>query len=550
MGQKYTADELNKLGQHELVALVLSLQDQAGRLNENIEKLVELIRTADQYRFGRRTERLDQIAGQINLFDEAEAYAEEAGDEPDEEEVIIKTVRRKKKKGQREEDVRDLPREPHDHLLTDEQLDGYFGKGCWRRMKQDKYIRVRCQPAAYTVEDHTVDVAVGTKGDHQDEFLRGDRPKDLLRNSIATPSLMAAIMNSKFVNAIPFNRLENEFECNGLRISRQTMANWTVLVSGKYLMAMVERLKEEQMKETVLQCDETPVQVIHDNDPNDPDDKKGAAGHKNYMWVHRSGEFNTDRPSVIFEYLRGRAHTGPLEYYRDFHGILETDGLQQYHMIDDLLEDLTNANCWSHARRDYADAIKAIGKSNQEAVRTSLAYQALARIKTIYKIENTLKGLTPEERLRERQKSIKPLVDEYFAWVKERLADTEVLPKGKTANGLNYSVNQEKYLRVFLTDGNVPIDNSACERSLRPFCVGKKSWMFINSVKGARASAAAYTVCETARANGLNVYRYLEYILTELPKLADDDGNIDTSKLDHLLPWSDELPAQCHKPRR
>ena len=177
MAQNYTAEELNKLGQKELVGIVLSLQEQVGKLNDNLERLIEQIRIANSNLYGRKTERLDQLAGQYSLFDEAEAYAEEEAEEPGEEEVII-TVRKKKKSGQREEDVKDLPREPHDHLLTNEQLDNFFGKGCWRRMKQDKYIRVRCQPAVYTVEDHTVDVAVGIKGDHQDEFLRGDRPKD------------------------------------------------------------------------------------------------------------------------------------------------------------------------------------------------------------------------------------------------------------------------------------------------------------------------------------------------------------------------------------
>jgi hypothetical protein len=268
------------------------------------------------------------------------------------------------------------------------------------------------------------------------------------------------------------------------------------------------------------------------------------------MWVHRSGEFNRDTPTVLFEYLRGRGHRGPLEYYRDFHGTLVTDSLQQYHKIADIIPDLTNANCWAHARRDYADAIKAAGKGNEKAIKSSVAYQALARIKTIYKLEGTLSEMSPEERLRERQKTIKPLVNEYFTWVKERLADTSVLPKSKTAEGLNFSVNQEEYLRVFLNNGNVPIDNSASERAIRPFCIGKKNWLFINSVNGAKASATAYSVCETAKANNLNPYRYLEYVLTELPKLADKDGNIDTDKLDYLLPWSDDLPAQCHKPRR
>lgn len=124
---------------------------------------------------------------------------------------------------------------------------------------------------------------------------------------------------------------------------------------------------------------------------------------------------------------------------------------------------MTNANCWAHAWRDYADALKAIGKNNRDAIKQSIAYQALARIGTIYKLEGTLKNLAPAQRLRERKTAIKPLVEEYFAWVKERLSDTSCLLKGATAKGLKYSVNQKKYLKIFLNDGEVPIDNSARE---------------------------------------------------------------------------------------
>ncbi len=125
-----------------------------------------------------------------------------------------------------------------------------------------------------------------------------------------------------------------------------------------------------------------------------------------------------------------------------------------------------------------------------------------------------------------------------------------LLPKGKTADGVNYCLNHEAKLRVFLKNGNVPMDNSASERAIRPFTIGRKNWVLINSVKGAKASAVIYSLVETAKLNNLNVYRYLEHLLTELPELADEKGNIDTAKLDPLLPWSDQLPAQCHKPRR
>ena len=194
--------------------------------------------------------------------------------------------------------------------------------------------------------------------------------------------------------------------------------------------------------------------------------------------------------------------------------------------------------------------MKAADKKDPNVIRRSVAYQALSRISQIYKLEEALKDLTPEERLQQRQDNIKPLVEEYFAWVKEQLRNNAVLPKSKAAEGLHFSVNQEQYLKVFLSDGEVPIDNSASERSIRTFCLGKKNWMFHNSVNGAEASAIIYSISETAKLNELRPYYYFDYLLTELPKLCDENGNIDPGKLDHLLPWSKELPDVCRKPRR
>ena len=141
------------------------------------------------------------------------------------------------------------------------------------------------------------------------------------------------------------------------------------------------------------------------------------------------------------------------------------------------------------------------------------------------------------------------MVDDYFEWAKQCIADG-LLTKGKTLDGLNYCINQEKYLKVFLEDGEVPIDNSAAERSIRPFTIGRKNWEFMNTIRGAKASAVIYSVVETARLNNLSTYYYVDHLLTELPKLRDENGNIDTASLDHLLPWSETLPDNCRKPRR
>ncbi len=540
MAKRYTPDELNDLSRQELILLVTSMQDQMEKLNANMERLIEQISIANQQRFGRHSERLDVIDGQLDLFNEAEALSEEAGNalEPSIDEVLPQQPKRKKKAGTRDADLSGLPEEAIIHSVPEERLIEHFGEGCYRKLPDESYKRLRYTPASWTVELHTVEVYVGTDGLRQDEFLRGDRPEDLLRNSIVTPSLEAAILNGKYVNSIPLYRMEQEFQRNGVYISRQNMANWTILCAERYLKPVYDRLKEELFRYHVTQADETPVKVINDG---------RSAGSTSYMWVHRSGEYYKDRPVVLYEYQKTRHHRHPEEFYRDFKGILVTDGLAQYHLLEDHLEGLTNANCWAHARRDFSDAVKAI--KDPELARRSTAYQALLRIGAIYKLDESLKGLTAQQRLRERQKNVKPLVEEYFAWVKDVLGSQ--LPKGATAAGLHYSINQERYLRVFLNDGEIPIDNSASERSIRTFCVGKKNWVFMDSVKGAKASAIIYSISETAKLNSLSTYHYFNHLLTELPKLTNKDGNmIHAEALGSLLPWAEELPDICRKPRR
>ena len=242
--------------------------------------------------------------------------------------------------------MKDLPRETHEYKLTDEELDAFYGRNCWRRMPPDTCTTVRCIPAVYTAEDSVIAVAVGTDGDHQDEFLRADHPKRLLKRSVATPSLVAAIINGKYTNALPLYRIEQELQTGGLNISRQTMANWLMILSQKYLEAVWKRLKEEKLRGDVIQADETTCQVINDNDPSDPEDKKSSAGHKNYMWVYRTGQFNTEHPIVLFDYQRGRHHKYPEEFLRGYEGYLETDALNQYYMLEKTIPGLINVNCW------------------------------------------------------------------------------------------------------------------------------------------------------------------------------------------------------------
>lgn len=540
MSQKHTLEELNNCSREELITMILMMQGQLDTLNENIEKLIEQVRLANSYRFGKHSEKLDVLEGQMSFFDEADAMYDGAVPEPKEDEVF--PSKRSKVKGQRNLDLKDFPVEiVPTHGVSVEELDSFCGKGNWRKLPDETYKRLRHEPESWTVELHTVEVYVGTDGDHQDEFMRGKRPKDLLRNSIVTPSLLASILNVKYVNSSALNRVAQEFERNGVNISKQTMSNWIIKCADNYFAPFIECMKSELLKLPVTQSDETPTQVIQESDhPNS----------KCYMWVHRSGELFPDKPIVIYEYQKGRDHHIPLEFYKDYNGVLVTDGLQQYHLVDKKLPNVVNANCWAHARRDYADAIKVMGKSNPETLKNSIAHQALERIGKFYSEDEKLKGLSSRERLQKRQEIVKPLVEDYFAWVKSILADKKVLPKGKTADGLHYSINQEKYLKVFLDNGDVPIDNSASERAIRTFCLGKKNWLFHNTANGAEASALIYSISETAKLNNLRPYYYFKYILTEIPNHCDEKGNIDPAKLEYLMPWSASLPEECRKPRR
>lgn len=195
--------------------------------------------------------------------------------------------------------------------------------------------------------------------------------------------------------------------------------------------------------------------------------------------------------------------------------------------------------CWSHSRRRFDEAVKALPKQKQK---DSRAYLALTMIQAIYREEKLLKDLSAEERKTRRQLSVKPLVEAYFTWVRENLP--KVPQKSKTWEGFNYSLNQENYLKVFLDNGEVPMDNNAAEQSIRGFCIGKKNWVMIDTIAGAGSSAIVYSIAETAKANNLKPYDYFEYLLTEVPKHLDDT---DRSFLNDLLPWSPNLPANCRK---
>lgn len=541
-GTRYSKDNLNQMSSEQKDLVILNMQDQIDAIRKDYTVLLEQFRVFEQERFGRHTEKMDQIEGQMSLFDETENLADLSVPEPDPEEILPPKEPRKKQKGRRKSDLAGLQHETIPaHDVPVEKLDAYYGRGCWRFFGDETYMRLRYVPSQKIVEDHTVKVYVGTNGLHQDEFLRGDRPADPIRNSIATPSMIGAICNGKYVLGLPYERIAAQFQTDGISISKQTMANWVIICCRDYFQPFYNRLKTELLRYHVNQSDETPVQVLHTGD---------KSRTVSYMWVHRSGEYYKDRPIVLYEYQRTRSSAHPIEFYKNFKGILVTDSLEQYHRVERVLPDIRSANCWAHARRHYSNAIKAMSKKDADAIKQTAAYQALLMIGAIYHADGALKDLSSEERHQKRQTNVKPLVDAYFAWVKQTAASATVLPRSETGKGLNFSINQEKYLRVFLDDGDVPIDDSASERVIKSFTVGRKAWLFFNTEKGANAGACIYSIAETARLNHLNTYWYFTYLISELSELKKKYGAVDETMVDRLLPWSKELPEYCHSKRR
>ena len=548
--KQLSSSELNSMSKEDLAFMVLQMQQlhqqlqqqqkqmelqqkemelQQKQMEQQIHTLNEKIAIMNARHFGRSTEKLETLPGQMNIFNETEVAAAEAIAEPAIEQVV---VRRKKKKGQRKEDLSRLPKRIENHELTKEQLKAIFGENGWKRLPDEVYSRVEYQPAVKEVVEHHVAVYAAKKND-VDTIVRADRPVDLLRNSIATPSLVAAIMNAKYTNAIPLYRIAQDFEQSDMILGRATMANWVIRCSERYLSLVYDRLQKHLCAQKIIQADETTCQVTKDGRPSDA---------KSYMFVYRTSEHCKERPVILYQYGKTRSKSNIQKFLRGFSGTLVSDAFSGYKSLDKNDENIHSAFCWAHARRDYADALKALKGEDKNYAHETVAHKALVQIAAIYKAEEALKDLTAEERYSRRQREVKPLVEAYFAWVHEQ--DPATILSQKTRDGLNYSMNQEKYLKVFLEDGNIPIDNSATERAIRPFTIGRANWHIIDTIHGAEASAVIYSLVETAKANNLKIYEYLKHLLTEIPKHIDDTS---MDFLEDLLPWSEKLPEECHK---
>jgi transposase len=539
-------EQINNLDREALVIIVSSLQSQLDSVqsqldtanamlsdnNRQIELLTEQIRLLNQRHFGRKSEsNLNEIDGQLSLFDsfnEAEALSKSGAPEPEITEVIISSYKRSKRKGKREADLDGLPARIFEHELSAEELAEKFPEG-YKELPVDIYKRLHVIPETFIVDEHHVHVYASKK--NSGVIIKAQRPKDLFRNSIATPALVASIINGKYVNALPLERQSKTFRINGINLSSNTMANWVIKSSDAYLSLIYDRLHELIYDNKVIHADETPAKVMR------IEGKKIDNGKKTYMWVYRNRPAPKSPPIVLFDWQPSRRADHPREFLKDFSGTVVTDGYQVYHKLAKERQDLNVAGCWIHARRPYAEFIKSIGK---QAAKDSLAQEAYDMITEIMHLDNEYDDLSPTDRKKQRQKHLKERVDVYFEWVKRKYS--EVTHNSTIGKALAYSIHQEEYLRKFLSDGNIPMDNNYAEQAIRPFTLGRKNFVIIESDNGAKASAVLYSLAETAKANELNTYKYFELLLSELPKHMDDKN---LRFIDDLMPWSPRVQREC-----
>ncbi len=300
-------------------------------------------------------------------------------------------------------------------------------------------------------------------------------------------------------------------------ITRATMANWVIKLAHQ-LQPLINLMRDHQLSGDIIQMDETVLKVLKE---------PGLSVHSDkYMWVSRGGP--PSELSVLFEYDPSRKKEVPLRLLGDFSGYLQTDGYAGYNAVC-AQNNATSVGCWDHARRKFKDAQKAQPAKKKDHKPTK-ADVALAHINKLYWFEREIKEYSVNDKFKERQKTSLPLLEKLRKWIDNNLG--KVPSDSLTGKALTYVDNQWSKLIVYCEDGRLNISNVLAENAIRPFCVGRKAWLFSDTSKGAQASSVHYSFIETAKANKLEPYSYLVAILTRLP-YADT-----VEKLEELLPWN------------
>jgi len=504
---------------------VARLEQQVIALTAQVEWYQAHFRLQAHRQFGATQERSDIL--QLQLFNEAEATAPSPLVSATE---TITYERRKKAKGQREADLAHLPVERIEYRLPE-------GAACavchdpLHRMSEEVHRELTVIPAQAKVVEriqHIYSCRTCERRGLTTPITKAPMPRPVYPGSLASASLLADILHRKFTEGLPLYRQEQEWQRQGVALSRQTLANWVLYAAREWLDPLYLQLQIALRIRDILHADETTLQVLHE--------EGRRAEQKSYMWLYRTGR---EAPAIVlYDYRPTRGGEHPQRFLRGFRGYLQVDGYSGYHD----LENVTLVGCWAHARRKYTDALKSLPAAQRDG--PSLVREGLDFCNRLFAIERDLREATPEDRQRARQARSRPVLAQFLWWL--RTNRHIVLPKSALGQAVTYCLNQWTPLTNFLRDGRLEIDNNRAERSIKPFVIGRKNFLFANTPRGAQASATVYSIVETAKENGLNPRAYLQYLFEQLPNrdLADP------ATWEDLLPWSPALPASLKTPIR
>ena len=314
---------------------------------------------------------------------------------------------------------------------------------------------------------------------------------------------------------------EEDWKQLGVPLSRATLANWIIYCAGNYLRHVYDYFHRQLRMRKYLMADETRVQVLNEPERNPETDS--------WMWLFRSGEDGLP-PILLYHYTETRAKFHAASFLQGFSGYLETDGYQGYNN----LPDIKRCSCWAHVRRYFTDAIPK-GKEYDYSLPAVQGVQFCSKLFDCERYSKA-KNHTAEQRKQFRLEKEKPILEAFWNWLDQQRPN-----KGtRLAKAVNYAQNRKDTLMTYLEDGHCSLSNNLSENAIRPFTIGRKNWLFSASPKGATASAIVYTMVEVAKANDLNIYKYLTYLLSQRPndKMSDE-------QLEQLAPWSETAKANC-----
>ena len=497
------------------------LETKTQTLETEVIRLQELLNIMKARKFGAASEKMDPNAmEQLSLFaNEAEWYQDY---KPTKEEIKVHEHTRQKKSGSVLDIVpEDMPREVVEH-----KIDNPICPKCGELMKEigkESRFSLKIVPAKVTVvEDvyYTYACKNCETNDIETPFTKTPRNNPVIKGSFASPEAIAHIMTQKFVMASPLYRQEIELRRMGIELSRQTMSNWILKASEDWLSPLYDALHKELVKREVLHADETTLRVL--KEPG-----KGS-NSKCYMWLYRTSG-DTDKPIVLYDYQRDRKAEHPKEFLRGFKGYLHADGYAGYHKLSD---EISIVGCFAHLKRKFHEAV--IGGSKDESYITA-SKVGESYISKMSSENKKLDGLSPEERQKARLEIVKPIFEALLSWAKT----VKAAPKSKLGGAIHYLFEQQKYLENFFKDGRLELTNNRAERSIKPFVIDRKNFLFANTPSGAKQTGIMLSIIETAKENGLDPYSYLRWLFVKMPNTNLTVENL----MPEFLPWN--APDEC-----